>query len=230
METCCTLKYAIKHGDLGLIQRIISRYCLYFHSAKSFNYAREMLEMQRLLSMKACSPVLQRAILINSLINARVKEDSFKVDLDIGHHNGSLKEFLNSRRNGTVGVDTLFKYAILCSGHAAHLKEAVEGAWSEETYGYHTKKDPGGDIFSLAWNWHESCLVWMGARTCLHRPPNIIGDGLNALLTGVLRRFNDQLASHRGRSPLENEDEDDSFDINRDEEDAKGVPLLNLEV
>jgi hypothetical protein len=190
-----------------------------------------MLEMQRLLSTKACSPELQRAILINSLINARGKKDSFKeVDLDIEHHNGNLKDFLNSRRNGTVGVDTLFKYAILCSDHATNLKEAIERAWGDETHGNHTKKDPGRDIFSLAWNLHESSLVWTGARTCLHRSPNLIGDGLNALLAGALTRFNVQFAS-RGRRPLpqvENEVENESFGIN--EEDAKGIPLFNLEV
>ena len=94
METYCTLKYATKRGDVGLLQRVISRCCIYFHGAKTFNYAREMLEMQRLLCTKACSPELRRAILVNSLINAQGKEDSFKeVDLDIEHHNGNLKEF-----------------------------------------------------------------------------------------------------------------------------------------
>lgn len=240
METYCTLKYAIKHGDLGLVQRIISRCCLYFQGGKSFNYARESLEMQRLLSTKACSPALQRAILTNSLINARGKEDSFKeVDLDIEHHNGNLKEFLNSRRNGTVGVDALFKYAILCSDHATSLKEAIEKAWGEGTYGKHTNKDPGRDIFSLAWSLHESSLVWTGGRACLHRSPNIMGDGLTALLTGALHRFNAQLASRRGQSPPENEgqsspeDEGQSPPENEgggDEEDARNMPILSLEV
>jgi hypothetical protein len=178
-----------------------------------------MLEMQRLLSTKACSPALQRAILINSLINAQGKEDSFKeVDLDIEHHNGNLKDFLNSRRNGTV---TLFKYAILCSDHAINLKGAIERAWGEGTYGNHTKKDPGRDIFSLAWSLHESSLVRTEGRACLHRSPNIMGDGLNALLAGALDRFNAQIASRRKQSPPENEDDGD-------EEDARDVLLLNL--
>ena len=151
METYCTLKYAIKHGDLGLIRRVISRCCLYFHGAKSFNYAREMLEMQRLLFTKACSPTLQQAILINSLINAQGKVDNFKeVDLDVEHYNGSLKTFLNSQRNSTVGIDTLFKYTILCSDHTTSLTNAIERAWGEKTYGNHTRKEPGRDIFSLA--------------------------------------------------------------------------------
>jgi hypothetical protein len=236
METYCTLKYAIKHGDLGLIQRIIPRCCFYFHGSKSFNYAREMLEMQRLLCTKACSPELQRAILINSLINTRGKEDSFKeVDLDIEHHNGNLKEFLNSRRNGTVGVDALFKYAILCSDHATNLKEAIEGAWGEKTSGNHTNKDPGRDIFSLAWTLHESSLVRTGGRTCSHRSPNMMGDGLTALLGGAVDRFNAQLAQ-RGQSPAENKGQSPAENGGQSpedggvEEDVRNIPLLSLEV
>jgi hypothetical protein len=81
--------------------------------------------------------------------------------------------------------------------------------------------------------WRGTCTSPLWARTCLHRSPNLIGDGLNALLTGALTRFNAQFASRRGGPllrHLENEDEDESFDVNRDEEDAKGVPLLNLEI
>ena len=228
METYCTLKHATKHGDVGLLQRVISRCCIYFHGAKTFNYAREMLEMQRLISTEACSPELRRAILVNSLINVQGKEDSFKeVDLDIEHHNGNLKEFLNSRRNGTVNVDTLFDYAILCSDHAADLKVAIEKAWGEASYRDHTNKDPGRDIFSLAWNLHESSLVLTEGRSCLHQSPNILGDGLTALF-GALRRFKDQLAARRGESSLESEDTD-KMD-NRGEEDVRNVPLLSLEV
>jgi hypothetical protein len=228
METYCTLKYATKRGDVGLLQRVISRCCIYFHGAKTFNYAREMLEMQRLLCTKACSPELRRAILVNSLINAQGKEDSFKeVDLDIEHHNGNLKEFLNSRRNGTVGVDTLFKYAILCSDHAADLKGAIEKAWGEGSYGNHTKKDAGRDIFSLAWNLHESSLVWTEGRACSHQSPNILGDGLTTLVNGALSRFKAQLAARRGESSLGSEG---YKRVDRDEEDVRNVPFLSLEV
>ena len=83
--------------------------------------------MQRLLFTKAYSPTLQQAILINSLINTQGKVDNFKeVDLDVEHHNGSLKEFLNSWWNSTIGIDTLFKYTILCSDHVTSLTDTIE--------------------------------------------------------------------------------------------------------
>jgi hypothetical protein len=69
METYCTLKHAIKHGDVGLLKRVISRCCFYFHGSGATNYALEMLHIWRLLSTEACDPPLKRAILVNGLIN-----------------------------------------------------------------------------------------------------------------------------------------------------------------
>ena len=43
VETYATLKYAIKHADIGLIERVIDRCCIYFHGSKQTNYAFEML-------------------------------------------------------------------------------------------------------------------------------------------------------------------------------------------
>jgi len=33
VETYCTLKYAIKHADVGLLQRVLPRCLLYFHGS-----------------------------------------------------------------------------------------------------------------------------------------------------------------------------------------------------
>ena len=43
METYLTLKYAIRHGDIGLIMRVIPQCCIYFHGGPAKNYAREMI-------------------------------------------------------------------------------------------------------------------------------------------------------------------------------------------
>src|SRR5438309_1892634 len=50
-----TLKYAIKHADIGLIKRVIDRCCLYFHGSKQTNYAFKMFLFKRLLATNAAT-------------------------------------------------------------------------------------------------------------------------------------------------------------------------------
>jgi len=114
VETYCILKYAIKHADVGLLQRVLPRCILYFHGSGATNYALEMLYLWRLLSTDACDPPLKRAILVNGLVNLRGQEDSWlEIDLHNEHLNLELKELLFARRNGTFDVNTLFRNCTL---------------------------------------------------------------------------------------------------------------------
>lgn len=73
-QTYLLLKYSIKHADLGLLRRAIDRCCLYFHGSGQTKYAYEMLYLQRLISTRAATPELQRAILANGLVNRQGKD------------------------------------------------------------------------------------------------------------------------------------------------------------
>src|SRR5436190_23111682 len=96
------LKYGIKHADLGLIMRSIDACCLIFEGSDQKRYAG------RLISSKASDPMLQRAILSNSLVNMQGKPDSWlEVDLHIEHLNGDLKDQLYVHKNSTFDVNHL---------------------------------------------------------------------------------------------------------------------------
>jgi len=69
VETCKTLCCAIKHGDMGLLKRIIPQICVYFASGANSNYLAEMLNLWQLVSTNTCKLALQRAILANGFVN-----------------------------------------------------------------------------------------------------------------------------------------------------------------
>jgi hypothetical protein len=81
METYKTLKYAIKHCDMGLIKRVIARCCLLFHRSGKFKYAFLSLYITWLTQTNAASKELQNAILANSLVNLQGTDDGwFEID------------------------------------------------------------------------------------------------------------------------------------------------------
>src|SRR5205814_3833344 len=76
-ETYKILKYGIKWGDVGLIERVINISCFYFKGMRQEKYANEMLYLKWLLQTNACDDALKRAILSNSLVNTHGKDDSW---------------------------------------------------------------------------------------------------------------------------------------------------------
>jgi hypothetical protein len=56
METFLTLNYAIKHGDIGLIERCVNQCILYFHGANNRQYASEWSYFKWLVTTSATSP------------------------------------------------------------------------------------------------------------------------------------------------------------------------------
>jgi hypothetical protein len=196
MEIYCALKYATQHGDIGLIIRIIPRLCIYFHGGPAKNYAREMLYLFRLVSTDACTPALRRAILRNGLVNKRGKPDSWMpIDLLVELLNLELKLIIYARRNGTFGADELFKDCILLCDYASSLRKAFEIHLSSPTSGEHTPKDFKKDIRYLAdLILAEGSISPTRPRSCPHKSLNHIGRGVNALYSGAISKFNQQLS------------------------------------
>ena len=151
IDTYKLLKYAIKHADIGLLKRVIPRLCLYFAGSSSKNYAYDMLLLWRLVGTSACDPVLQRAILANSLVNLRGRPDSFfETDRLNELLNLQLKELLWTRGNSTFGTDELFKWSVLTISYTGVLRDIFECAFGERTNSEHTTKSPALDIRYLA--------------------------------------------------------------------------------
>jgi hypothetical protein len=211
VETYCTLKYAIKHADIGLLQRVLPRCLVYFHGTGATNYALEMLHLWRLLSTDACDPPLKRAILANGLINLRGQEDSWlEIDLHNEHLNLELKELLFARRNGTFDVKTLFSNCVLSSRYITAAVKSLESSFGEYTSGSHTTKDPAADIRFLADILKDNSMVYKKGRSCQHHSLNTMSDGLGRLADEAIKKFSAQF------KPLDNPDDANvpqNFDI-----------------
>ncbi|KAH8589082.1 hypothetical protein B0O99DRAFT_340651 [Bisporella sp. PMI_857] len=100
-----TLKYGIKNGDIGLIDRVIGVCCFYFEGTGQSNYAFEMLYLKRLTSTKACDKELRLAILSNRLVNPHGRRDTWQeVDRSLEYLNLELKRELWARRTSTFRI------------------------------------------------------------------------------------------------------------------------------
>ena len=110
VETYKVLKHAIKLTDIGLLSRVLPRICIYFAGGRNKNYLLEMLHFFQLTSTDTCSPELQQAILVNSLVNIRGEQDShYPIDLDNELLNRELKQLMHTRGNSTFNLDSLFR-------------------------------------------------------------------------------------------------------------------------
>lgn len=108
------LKLGIRHGDLGLIKRAIGFAVLFFNGSRHRNYAYEMLYLYRLIATEAADPILQRAILANSLVNYSGCSDTFfETDRFVENLNGHMKRILNERRGPSITLQDLFEYSAI---------------------------------------------------------------------------------------------------------------------
>lgn len=97
------LKCSIKHGDLGLLRYSIARSLVMFHGSRSRNYARELIQLYRVIATDAASNDLRRAVLGCSLVNLRGKPDSFfEVDRLVELLKLQLKDLMRTRGNSTL--------------------------------------------------------------------------------------------------------------------------------
>ena len=193
-ETYFTLKYAIKHGDIGLIERVIHRCCLYFNGSNQSNYAFEMLNFQRLLVTEAASPELKQAILANSLVNLQGKGDTwFEIDLLNELLNLSLKEILWTRRNSTFSLDLLFQRCALTASYTGELRACIERLFGETTNANHTDKDHAVDVRNLAYEMSRDSMIRRTKREVGHKTTNLMAKGILNLFKGGIRRFNEKV-------------------------------------
>jgi hypothetical protein len=187
-----SLKYGIKNGDIGLIDRVIGVCCFYFEGTGQSNYAFEMLYLKRLTSTKACDKELRRAILSNSLVNPHGRRDTWQeVDRSLEYLNLELKRELWARRTSTFGLDALFKTTSLTAEYTVRLRKAIEKAFARKDNSRHSVPSPVDDIHTLAFELAcDSIKLYEGGRAARHQAPDIHTIGLERVATKKLEVFN----------------------------------------
>jgi hypothetical protein len=230
METYCTLKYAVQHGDVGHLMRIIPRLCLYFHGGPAKNYAREMLYLWRLLSTDACTPTLRQAILRNGLVNKTGKPDGWMpIDLFVEYLNLELKLIIYDRRNGTFGVDELFNDCVLLCDYVSSLRKEFERNLSRPISGRHTSKDFKKDVRYLAdLIFAEGSITPTKARSCPHQSLNLVGKGKDAIYSGAISTFNQHLSDSRGPENSSHQADGKDADTLEDSDDGNVKAIDNV--
>ncbi len=199
METYKTLKYAIKHADVGLIKRVLARCCLLFHGSNKSKYAFLSLYMTWLTQTDAASKELQNAILANSLVNLRGTDDGwFEMDRLNEFFNLQMKDLMTTRRTSTVDAAELFRRTALTASYCGDLKAVIEATLGEHTNGRHQTKDASREVRNLAYEIAASGSITKcpGGRSSPFQPKDILRRG-GKLLRGSIKRFNDGVFEHQ---------------------------------
>lgn len=114
VELFLTVRHAVKHGDIGLLRRVVDLLIVVFFGASQSNYGQEMLYYRWHLSSDN-TPELQRAILSSGLVNWSGRAGSFKpIDLAVKHLNCNCKLDLRNNKNSTHDIGVVFQRAALC--------------------------------------------------------------------------------------------------------------------
>ncbi len=192
METYKTLKYAIKHADVGLIKRALARCCLLFHGSNKSKYAFLSLYMTRLTQTDAASKDLQDAILANGLVNLRGTNDGwFEMDRLNEFFNLQMKVLMATRRTSTLDTTELFRRTALTASYCTDLKVAIEATFGEYSNGRHQIKDASREVRHLAYQIAASRSITKHTRgrSSPFQPTDILQRGVKLLNDGV-KRFN----------------------------------------
>ena len=145
-----TVRHAVKHGDIGMLRRVVDPLVVVFFGAGQHNYGREMLYYRWLLS-DANTPELQHAILTAGLVNWPGRATAHKpIDLSLEHLNAGVKIDMQCYKNSTHDVNIIFDRVCLCNTFTRELRQHMESAFSPYMPDLHTTRSAVLDMFSLA--------------------------------------------------------------------------------
>jgi hypothetical protein len=194
METYMSLKYAIKHADIGIIERIFARCCLLFHGSKKRKYASLSLYMTWLTHTAATSPELRTALLANGLVNLRGANDGwFEMDRLNEFFNLHMKNLMIDRRSSSQSPDQLFRQVALTSSYSTQLRSSWEDAFGKYSNGRHQAKDASEDVYRLAYELHAKNSVRQLARgrKTEFMPKDIVNLAVGDILYKNVEKFNE---------------------------------------
>ncbi|KAI9652619.1 MAG: hypothetical protein M1829_001499 [Trizodia sp. TS-e1964] len=189
LQTSLLLRYGIKHGDIGLIRRLVDHLAIYFHGSKQHKYAYEMLYLQQLL--QASCLVLQRAILSNSLVNLQGKPGSwFETDTLVKLHNGNMKHMYEAKHHWQVTLEDHFARFALSSAVLTTLIFGRHHLFVLPINGLHCSKDASKNLHYMATSLLADSLVLPGARDTRRVVSDLLQDGYSKLTGDPITKLN----------------------------------------
>jgi hypothetical protein len=176
-----------------MLRYVIDQSCLLFAGSGQHKYANEMLCFQKLFTSSA-SPILQRAILANGLVNFRGHEDSwFETDRMVEFHIGDMKEAFKAKRGSSIDLEYLFQYCSLNSSSFCELNKRIEKTFGVHVGSEHTTKSARYDITCMAERLvRQSSLVYTKGRTVKFIAADFIREGAIKLAAERIEGFNNK--------------------------------------
>ena len=185
VELYLTLRYAIKHADIGLLRRALRQVMMMFQaeSAGTPNYAQVLLRVLHMTDSPAATLELQDAILANSLVNLRGNEDSnYETDRLLELLNNNLKTFQRERSFFSKNSDKLLEDWAMNGPYLLEVKAAVEFMFGRANSSKHSAKSAAEDIWSMALQLASKSLVEVnGNRFSMNPTVNLYMEGLARL-------------------------------------------------
>lgn len=186
--------YAIRHGDIGLIRRLVGPLSAWFYGSAQPKYGQEMLYLEWLLSDGVSDPELQHAILGSGLVNITGRGNTFKaIDVALEHVNAIYHIDMKMRKNSTHDVDKTFRRVALASSYTTTLRATVESTFGKNNSNEHTAKDARRDMFALAMLLLDSGCAWPRSKEET-RPSERMFEASDTLSTG-LRALGEKIES-----------------------------------
>ena len=153
VEIYLTLKYAIKHADIGLLRYALRLTTVVFQAdvAGTPKYAQALLYTLHMVDSPASSTELQNCVLANSLVNQRGKSDTnFELDRLLELLNNNLKAFQYDRSYFSKHSDILLENWSLNGPYFLELRRTMELAFGKRNSAAHPPKSAADDIWSMA--------------------------------------------------------------------------------
>jgi hypothetical protein len=182
-QTYLLLKWAISHGDIGLLRQALRQCCVIFQSkqASTGNYARDLIRYLHWVDSSATDKVLQDSILSSALINPSGRPDGFiPVDRHLEALNGDIRTHMMDDRS-SYSKEAFIRTASLSQPFYQMLKAIVEGRFGTYCSGFHPEKEADNDIFESAVSLSEESLRKKLDRTRLYPAIDLWTEGIKTL-------------------------------------------------
>ena len=145
------LKDGIKYGDIGLLRIAIARLCVMYQGSRHERYANELFHLARYTIISGpAKPELQRAILANSLVNARGERDThYEKDRQNEFLNRHIKEWKVYNKTSSLPAEELMTKAAQSAPQNMLIGERFRNQLQVQSNSRHPTKSAKHNIRAL---------------------------------------------------------------------------------